>query len=176
MIKLPYRNTIKKNNNFNLNFNQRYNNGIDIKPFGFWYQIEECGILWDEYALETWGKNIYTVELKKNILNKKHKLLSLKTVEEIKIFNKKYKVKIKRKYFNGTMIDWGKVTEEYGGFEIKNYKKINEELRKENNYFRKYSWFNTFDFSSGCIWDLTLIKNIEFFKKLTDKEINFVFV
>ena len=62
------------------------------------------------------------------------------------------------------------MAKDYGGFEIKNYKKIDEELRKENNYFKKYSWFYTFDFSSGCIWDLTLIKNIEFFKKLTDKE------
>jgi len=166
MIKLPYRNKMKHNNDLNFNPNQRYNNDINIKPFGFWYQINNCAIDWGELD---WGNFCYTVELKKNILNKKHKLLSLKTVEEIKTFNKKYKVTHFRN-LDINMIDWGEVAEDYGGFEIKNYKKIDQELRKEKKYIKKYGWFNSFDFSSGCIWDLTLIKNIEFFKKLTDKE------
>lgn len=39
---LPYRNTIKKSKDFKLNKNIKYKNFFDIKPNGFWYQINNC--------------------------------------------------------------------------------------------------------------------------------------
>jgi hypothetical protein len=95
-------------------------------------------------------------------LNKKNGILSIKTIEDFHLFNKKYRIKNK-KY---TEINYNKVAEDYGGIEIKNYNKINQELRKDKNYYKKYSWFYSYDFSSGCIWNLSLIKELYFFKKL----------
>jgi hypothetical protein len=160
MDKLPYRNTVKEKGNFKFDLDLRYINKIDYKPNGFWYQINYS--LFKDYKSH-WGNFIYGVEIKNNILNKEKGILSIKNLEELDKFNKKYGI-IKK---NRTLINWKKVSKDYGGFEIKNYNNIKE----HTDYFDNYEWAYSFTFSSGCIWDLDLIKDISFYKKLTNKEI-----
>lgn len=164
MIKLPHRNIMKKNSNLDFDLNKQYINNIFIKPRGIWYQIDNCLFEWDVLGF---GNFCFDIKIKTNILNKEQGILSIKTIEEFHLFNNKYKV-IRKDNF--VYINWEKVSKDFGGFEIKNYNFINEELRKDKNYINKYTWFNTFDFSSGCIWNLKLIKNISFFKELTDED------
>ena len=47
-----------------------------------------------------------------------------------------------------------------------------KQVRERKNNFENYSWIFAFDFSSGCIWDLKLIKELYFDKKLTDDQID----
>jgi hypothetical protein len=172
MIKLPYRNTVKKNNNLNFNPNRQYQNGIGYKPSGFWYQINKSLFEWGELS---WGNYIFTVEIKKNILNKEKGILSIKTFQEMHDFTEKYFFRCETEYGNlgyHNIIRWDKVAEDYGGIEIKNYNEIMKQVREIKNNFEKYSWIYNFDFSSGCIWDLKLIKELYFDKKITDDQID----
>jgi hypothetical protein len=172
MNKLSYRNSVKKTNNLNFNPNQQYVNGIGYKPSGFWYQINNSLFEWGELS---WGNYIFTVEIKNNILNKDKGILSIKNGKEMHDFTKKYGVKLKNEYTKlgyHNLIRWDKVAGDYGGFEIKNYNEIRKQVREKKNGFENYSWLFAFDFSSGCIWDLKLIKDLYFDKKLTDKQID----
>lgn len=56
------------------------------------------------------------------------------------------------KYFNGNGIDWNRVSKDYKGIEIIPYR---YEFRME--YL--YSWYYTWDIPSGCIWDLSAMKD-----------------
>ena len=111
MIKLPYRNTVKKNNNLNFNPNQQYVNGIGYKPKGFWYQIDNSLFEWGVLG---WGNYIFTVEIQDDILNKEKGILSIKTFQEMNDFTEKYVVKLKGKVGYHTLIRWDKVAEDYG--------------------------------------------------------------
>ncbi len=170
-MKLPYRNKLehRRVDHFDIvNVPQE----VTWKPLGFWYEISFCLLEWGELDF---GRNVYEIDLGRNFLGEGG-ILQIKNIDEFDEFHKKYEVKQDLSIGKGySMIDWGKVSKKYKGFEIKNYYKIKRELRKrEGNirkYFRKYSWFDSFDFSSGCIWDTSIIKNKKFFRKLTKKEI-----
>ena len=69
---------------------------------------------------------------------------------------------------NSKHIKWDIVENEYCGFEIKNYSKIKKELLKEIGLdgMGEYLWFFSFDFSSGCIWDMKAVKEIKYFGEI----------
>lgn len=171
MIKLPYRNHLDFKRNDEI-LDKKYNNHINIKPDGFWYNIKDS---YFKNPTTNFGDYFYEIVLKSkslsNILNEdKNKILSINNIVDIDIFNKKYNKRTKGEYGIFTYIDWGLVSNNYGGFEIKNYEKILKVLRKEKTNFNKYSWLYTFDFSSGCVWNLNIIKEKNFIKKLTEEE------
>jgi len=172
MSKLPHRNTIKNTKDFILDRNISYKQRSLIKPSGLWYQIDDCLFKWPELY---WGNVIHGIKLKNNIINKPKGLISINNTEDFLKFHKKYKRLLKFKDGFAYDIKWKKVSEDYGGFEIKNYNKIKDFLRKEKNYIINYTWFFTFDFSSGCIWDLTLIKDIYYYKTLSKKYIDDIY-
>lgn len=70
-------------------------------------------------------------------------------------------------------IKWNKVSKYYSGIIIFNYKEIlkqlqnkkkyikNRDIINKNIYINSLDWISTFDFSSGCIWDLKAIKNLK---------------
>jgi len=158
-MSIPYRNTVKRNANFKLDYEKKYiQQNYYLKPTGLWYQIKDCLFLWGELS---WGRDVYEIKLKKNILNKPKGILSITNKDDLAEFHNKYKFMWYWKNDNYT-INWEKVSNDYGGFEIKNYNKIVKEIRKEKNYINNYTWFLIIDFSSGCIWDLNLIKEIKY--------------
>lgn len=167
MIKLPYRNHMDRKRKDKI-LDIRYNNDIDYKPDGFWYNIKDS---YFKNPTTNFGDYFYEIVLKtkslSNINNEdKNKILSINNIEDLNIFNNKYKTK----FGKHTIIKWYLVAENNGGIEFKNYLKIIKILRKDKNNFYKYSWFYGFDFSSGCIWNLNIIKEKNFIKKLTEEE------
>jgi hypothetical protein len=170
--KYPYRNHMERKKGFKF-LDYYYEQGPDVKPEGFWYQLRGCLFGGDV----CFGEFLYKVELKQRSLayldgeKSTNKILVLSSKKDVEIFDKKYGVD----YSDGEgekvyrFVDWEKVSEDYGGFEIKNYIKIKKEI-KETNMSRKLLWVTSFDFSSGCIWNTAIIKNVSYERKLTEKE------
>jgi len=166
-MNLPYRNTVKHNKKFNLNLNYQYKQKkFDLKPRGFWYQIKNYLFKWGEFD---WGNYIYEVKIKTNRLTNfnqkdKNKILVIRDIDDLIKFDKKYGIKCSNMGF----ISWSNVENNYGGIEIKNYEKILKDIGKIKNYDDKYTWFLSIDFSSGCIWNLDIIREINYFGKAQD--------
>ena len=162
---IPYRNTIKNKKNFKINKDTKYNQYIEYKPNGFWYEINDCAF---KMNYLDWGKYIYKVELDIS------KILIIKNYNEYIDFHNKYgiikhfKHKIKEYNFSIKMINWKKVSEKYSGFEVINYNSIKKKLSDDFKKTDILSWLDLFDFSSGCIWnlnDLKIVKYICSYKK-----------
>jgi hypothetical protein len=139
---------------------RKYEEDIDIvehfKPCGLWYQINGSWVDWcNSNCPDRVGKNNFKILLDlKNIL-------ILDTSKKLKDFNIKYKDTIfttSQHNFEFNLIDWNKVKKDYKGIEIRNYHKI------KNMGFTflsiSFVWFLGWDVDSGCIWDLTAIKNV----------------
>jgi len=130
------------------------------KPSGFWFSVEgeECGINWREWCKQ---EDFY-VECLKNpheiLLKENAKIIHLKTPNEIIEFTKKYP--FLREQWNNVQgrrlcrsyeLDWDKVKQEYQGIIISPYQWA---CRLSNDTVWYYGW----DCSSGCIWDISCIK------------------
>ena len=159
---IPYRNSMKQTKNFKINKNTKYNQLVEYKPIGFWYQINDCSYKW---GVLDWGKNIYKVDLDVS------KILIIKNYNEYIDFDNKYglikhfKYKKKENNFSIKMINWKKVSKKYSGFEVINYNSIIKKLRYEYKKTNILSWLNLFDFSSGCIWNLNDLKSVKYYCK-----------
>lgn len=173
-MSFPYRNIIQRTKDWKFDKNVKYNDG-PLKPDGLWYEINNCFLSYPH----CWkGDYMYKIEIDTKCL------YSISTFEELKRFQRKYatirwiyllsKEKSDKFYF----IDWGKVSEKYCGFEVKNFRKIKKQIKESYKYHtsymnnRKYNWFYTLDASSGCIWDLTAVKNVSYVRKISEKEKN----
>ena len=64
--------------------------------------------------------------------------------------------------------DWSKCAKEYAGIWVDNY----YFLKSNKLHEPEYDWLNTWDVPSGCIWDMSAIKSIDF-KKVSDKELGY---
>ena len=148
-MKLPYRNFMKKNKKFKLDKETKYILREEAKPNGFWYQFKDSGLVWGTLD---WGKHIYELNIDIS------KIYTIKDEKDLIEFHNIYSRD------NNYAIDWKAVSEFYSGFEIKNYINIREKIGNDEMY-KKYPWFTTFDFSSGCLWDLEIVKKIKYFGK-----------
>jgi hypothetical protein len=79
-------------------------------------------------------------------------ILQLNNKSDVHEFMKKYSNNDSEKW--SREINWSEVSKNYGGFEIPDYGEIYS-LKYE------YMWLSSFDISSGCVWDLSLITNIK---------------
>lgn len=129
-----------------------------IKPRGFWFS-EGLSMLkfWKDNMQPIDLDNSYIYEVK--IKDPNHKLLILKTFDDVLAFNNKFrqthKYVVKGKIRKMSLINWYRVSEEYDGLYVKNYNQI----RKKNFDLigKKLLWYYTFDWSSGCIWNFNNI-------------------
>jgi len=118
------------------------------KPNGLWYQINNSWVnlcvkynkdaelhkIKPHYAFEI--KN-YNIKINVDLTN----VIILDTRDKV--------IEFSEKYGNGEFfINWIDVANDYKGIEIPNYKNVNF-----------YKWMNGWDISSGCIWDLSIIRN-----------------
>lgn len=164
--KLPYRNHFSKKK-FKLYYYENINKkNIFFKPDGLWYGINDSVIKWfeldpnDEEQIKYVNKKyIYEINLKKNSFSTnlnikgKNKILQIKNFDQMNIFHEKYK----NKEYGYILIDWDKVSKDYGGIEFTNYDKIKKKLydlnfyKYSNDYMTyKYHWF-FMDFSTEYI-------------------------
>ena len=99
-------------------------------------------------------------------------------INKVSMNNTKYiehirKPKKNKKYITFVYILWVKVAKQYSGFEVNNFEDIMNHISKlkEKNGEEfdimipsdNFYWFYTLDFSSGCVWDLSKVKNVEYF-------------
>ena len=150
---LPYRNRMERKKNFVLDKSILYKQRNTMKPIGLWYQIKDSGYEWEELD---WGKYVYEVKVDTKCI------YTIKNYKELLDFNKKYSIV----HTDYSIINWIKLSKDYCGFEIKNYNKLKSyinEVNNKKNSIDLFTWFYTFDFSSGCVWDLKALKNIKYF-------------
>jgi hypothetical protein len=116
------------------------------KPKGFWYSFGTEWIDWVRTEMPEWEKpHLFKIDVDTT------NILQLNNKSDFHEFVEKYSVNQKSSWMN--MVDWDKVSKNYGGFEIPDYGEIYS-LRYE------HMWLSSFDISSGCVWDLSLITNI----------------
>ena len=134
---------------FNLEIITDYPQRNAMKPNGFWLSIENkekefydwydwCKS--EEFHL-TGLKHRYSIKIKDNA-----KVLELVTNEDVVEFHREYAVSDYR-------VEWDRVTKLYQVIFIYPYKwdlRLDEEV----------SWYYTWDASSGCVWDLSVISSI----------------
>ena len=122
--------------------NKEYKQSIGFKPDGLWYACGDSWYNWikDEKMQSVYpSKYLYKLLLYRGVIN--DKLLVIDTLKKFDSFNKKYGTKNK--------INWKKVMNDYSGIEICPHFKS-----------RKNLWYLTWDIASGCIWDISIIKNL----------------
>ena len=167
-MKLPKRNKIDKNKN--IEFTKKYKISLhQLKPSGFWYSCYDDWYNWiiEEDLIEFLYKYIHKININVNIMtdirNKdKNKLLVIKNIQDLDLFNNIYGVTIKLPFH--VYIDWKKVKQDFGGIEICPY------LHKRRKI---YAWYCSWDVASGCIWNTaSIIKNTELiYQKINQKYI-----
>lgn len=122
----------------------------ELKPSGLWYSL---GDSWEQYLYskqEEPPEHIFKIELDYS------EVLILSTIDEVKRFNKIFA----KPLYEGSdlkLIPWELVKLNYKGIEIRNYKK----LKNSSDILLDLSfvWFSSWDVSSGCVWDLSAVKN-----------------
>jgi hypothetical protein len=192
---LPFRNRLDYNKDFKLDYNKKYkiNESGKNKPNGFWYQIKDSiePDLWGPYVYTVKLKPDSFIKI--NDKPKKNKILLITTFNDyIKLFNKygyirhytveeletpdpNFKSNLtdeekekdpwegKERFYYEVPFD--KIKKHYGGIEIRNVEKIKKIIFTEK-YVIIHDLLENWDFSSGCIWNLKLIKEVKYFKKI----------
>jgi len=140
------------------------------KPSGFWFSVEgdDCVTNWKEWC-ESEKFRVECLEFSYEIiLNENAKILHLKTHEEILDFTEKYPFlreqwndETGRRICKSYELNWDKVKKEYQGIIISPYQ---WDCRLDSNAMWYYGW----DCSSGCIWDISCIKE---FKEISNERI-----
>lgn len=157
-MKLPKRNTISDSKNININIIEKQKQGY--KPIGIWYSCYNSWYNWiiEENMTSFMKKYIYKITINKNVLTNidninKNKLLIIKNIKDFDKFNNKYKIIDSTNTFfggiNNNLINWEKVSDDFGGIEICPY------IVERKNYL----WYNMWDVASGCIWNMPKIIN-----------------
>tara|TARA_Y100000389_G_C17323374_1_gene444238 strand:+ start:365 stop:877 length:513 start_codon:yes stop_codon:yes gene_type:complete len=137
-----------------IKLNNKYKQTQDWKPNGIWYS---CRNSWykfikNEDMYERLYKYIHKIKITNNKLTtikKKdsEKLLIINNINDFDEFYNEYRILNNK--LNYYLIDWKKVSKDYGGIEICPY--LHER--------RKIKWYYTWDVASGCIWNNNIIKN-----------------
>ena len=78
-------------------------------------------------------------------------VILLKNVDDVNYFTNEYK--------NDFGINWSKVYEKYDGIGILNYNETKTNLYK-NNLVSDYIWYHTIDINSYCIWNTSILEQI----------------
>lgn len=133
-----------------------------IKPTGLWYSLGNEWIDWCEGNMCGWVKpKIIEIEIDLS------KMLIIETIDDVENCIKKYS----KELYSGSHlfnIDWEEMSCHYTGIEIRNYHslkwgRMNFFSRKKFTHKIDFKiddlWLSAWDVSSGCIWDLSIIKS-----------------
>jgi hypothetical protein len=119
------------------------------KPSGLWYQINSSWIRYcnkENKERETYNYKKFRDIGKYNIMLNNidmSNMIILDTKDKVFEFTNKYE--IPNNYY---VINWIDVAKDYTGIEIPNYQNV-----------KWFKWMSSWDINSGCIWDLSIIKD-----------------
>ena len=117
------------------------------KPKGLWYGIGPSWINWVPGEMPHWADPyIYGLDLDYS------RVLRITNLEQLQVFDKQYGTHPYTLASAIRYIDWAKVAQKYAGIEINPY--IHEARHS-------VIWYNGWDVASGCIWDVSAIRDIE---------------
>jgi hypothetical protein len=116
-------------------------NRPDGKPDGFWYAFGDSWLYWTSMNMST--KNY---EHAYKVVVDRSKIVSIRNQDMLDDFNREFTYETDMRQFP-YLIDWGKVSQRYSGFEIPCYDDINfQEIRRNR-------WLYLWDIPSGVIWN-----------------------
>lgn len=149
---------------------RNYQSIIDFKPDGFWLSCElpdgDEGVNWYDWCISEGFeihrlRHIYEVSIKPD-----NQILYLTTPDEVLKFSKRYSSGIHLQVTNRTYkdrINWEPIHEKYDGVVICPYFWT---LRTNLECI----WYNSWDCSSGCIWNLSIIEDIKLIQRKGKKD------
>ena len=120
-----------------------------FKPVGIWYGINNDWLEWCVNEMPHWIYE-YVYKLNVDISN----ILIITNKQELKEFINEYENKL---YAGIYGVDWWKVSRDFTGIELQNY----NVLRWTEGLSNFHIWLSEWDVNGGCIWDLSVIKNIK---------------
>lgn len=118
------------------------------KPAGLWYDIDGSWREWCDSEMPDWTHK-YSFELEIDITD----MLIIDTEEKfMNFFNKYGEIPVRYGLTDDRhkMIKWNIVKDQYSGIEISPY---------QYKFRLEYMWYYGWDIASGCIWNLSAIKN-----------------
>jgi hypothetical protein len=143
-------------NDITLDFNRQYQQKINInmpgngKPKGMWYGIDNS---WTNHCT----REAFLPKIKKYNFIIDLDVSSIFVLDSIE----KYQYIIDNYGFLGRwgdgLIDWAKLSANYKGIEIPNYDSLRNKIPDDS--YDNNNWISSWDVNSGCIWDLTAIKD-----------------
>lgn len=102
-------------------------------------------------------------------------VLVLATRKDVTRFNQIYGRRAHNSYH---MVDWASVANDYAGIEFRNYERIVTRLRQDNQRRMKAAgvtkwadlykllWYYSVDASSGCVWNMRVVRSIEYVRRV----------
>ena len=167
-------------------FARTYHQKTDIKPRGKWYSMGDAWHRWGEVSM---GDYLHRLNLKPGVLcslppggtarasngSTSGCVLVLATRKDVTRFNQIYGRRVHNSY---QMVDWASVANNYAGIEFRNYERIVARLRQDNKRrmqaagatewadLYRLAWYYSVDASSGCVWDLRVVRNIEYVRRV----------
>jgi hypothetical protein len=148
-MKLPYRNHISNTLIKQLRIDST--DTTDLKPVGFWYGIKDAWYNFMVHEMRVQPIYIYRVAIFPNGCTNidkpnKNKILCIKSKTDMIKFIDKYVHIVDR---GSHTYDWSLLQSKFGGIEIHNPRDLGEEM-----------FLLTWDVSSGCIWNIDVIKKL----------------
>ena len=134
---------------------------VGLKPGGVWYSIgdEWADLISGEYP--DWAPRYSFVH---RITVDDSKFLKMSTLDELVKFTEKYQDPDPyRNALDTKFVDWAHVAEDYAGIEVNPY-------IPAARYDRRTLWYGGWDVASGCVWDINLIKSVEFLGEMSDDD------
>ena len=147
LVKTEYRDSrIIMSDDVEINYSPTPNQATGVKPKGLWYGIGTAWLDWVRSEMPEWeSDNVFLLDIDES------RVKVIRNFQELMEFDKEYGVESER-YANWRSINWGRVSNDWGGVEIAPY-----------IYKARYdvSWYYGWDIASGCIWGNGVIRGIK---------------
>lgn len=125
------------------------------KPQGLWYSINTEWVDW--LSEVNWHERIYPNNLEIEV--DLSRVLVLETLEQIISLKEEYTIFSLEKLRE--CIDWKSIADKYAGIEIRNYNELKWQGYATADFIISgFMWFYGWDVSSGCVWDLSIVKQL----------------
>ena len=128
-----------------------------MKPEGFWYGVGDGWLRFLQQGgapiRKLYARHVHALRLDLT------RVARLTTVAEVRAFHEKYRDQHAHDAYSKIVLDWRKVERDFAGIEIAPYQYA---LRFDHKVFWYYPW----DVASGCLWDVDVIKRVEYRGKL----------